>query len=63
MFCKNKRLINRYVLLIVKQEFGENTYSKNINKKKKKKTLQGFEGDIYSKNSSMKKIFFCISYI
>ena len=26
--------------------------------KKKKKTLQGFEGDTYSKNSSIKKFYF-----
>ena len=37
------------------QDFKKNTYSKNI---RKKNTSQGFGGDIYSKNSSLKKIFF-----
>ena len=60
MFCKNKRWINCYVLLVVKQRFRGNIYSKNI---RKKILYKVFGGGIYSKNSSIKGSFFFLYFL
>ena len=57
-------MIDKTIKNIKKKYFK--TLKKYLQQKyqKKKKTLRGFGGDTYSKNSSIKNVyFFCIPYI